>query len=170
MYRFVPIAKSMEVNHFQCEQEELVSYFKKYARQNHEKRIATCIVCLDQADQILGYYTFAMAQVAKQNLPPDLAKGIPGYPLGAIRIGRLARDRSMKGKGVGEALLRDCLQKVAALTSQKEVSMPAFRFILVDAKNDYAARFYESFGFVRFPDTPNLLVMTVETILKASRR
>jgi cytoplasmic iron level regulating protein YaaA (DUF328/UPF0246 family) len=36
---------------------------------------------LDQADQILGYYTFAMAQVAKHNLPPDLAKGIPAAML-----------------------------------------------------------------------------------------
>lgn len=169
MYRFVPISESMDVAKFECEDEQLDSYFKKFARQNHAKRIATCIVCLDQDDQIVGYYTFAMAQVAKQSLPPEFAKGIPGYPMGAIRIGRLARAASSKGKGVGAALLRDCLNKFVALASQNQVSMPAFRFILVDAKNDHAAKFYETFGFVRFPDAPNTLVMTVETILKAAR-
>jgi ribosomal protein S18 acetylase RimI-like enzyme len=167
MYQFAPIDKSIDTTTFECEEEQLTSYFRTYARQNHEKRIATCMVCLDRQNRIVGYYTFAMAQVAKQSLPPDLAKGIPGYPMGAIRIGRLARDKSAQGQGVGEVLLRDCLRRIVGLATTTDITGPAFRFILVDAKTEKAAKFYEKYGFVRFKDTTGALVLPLATAVAA---
>jgi hypothetical protein len=35
--------------------------------------------------------------------------------------------------------------------------------ILVDAKDEHAARFYEKFGFLRLPDTPRRLVLSIAT-------
>ena len=165
--RFLPIDDSMDQTGFACEDEALTTYFHRYARQNHTKGIATCIVCLNNANRIVGFYTFSMAQVAKQSLPPEAAKGIPGYPIGAIRIGRLARDISLRGTGMGKILLRDCLRKIAALARSRDVTVPAFKFILVDAKNEKAAQFYERFGFVRFVDTPATLVLPLATISDA---
>ena len=167
MYRFAPIDESMDRTKFECEEEPLTSYFRNYARQNHDKRIATCMVCLDQKNEIVGYFTFAMAQVAKESLPPDVAKGIPGYPLGAIRIGRLARDKSVRGKGVGEILLRDSLQRIVGFAVAKDLQVPAFKFILVDAKSERAVQFYEKFGFFRFVDTPSALVLPLATAIEA---
>lgn len=167
MYRIVPIDDSIDRTMFECEEVGLTAYFKNFARQNHDKRIATCMVCLDPRGRAVGYYTFAMAQVGKQSLPAEVAKGIPGYPMGAVRIGRLARDRSFRGKGLGEVLLRDCLLRIVNLALARDLPTRAFRFILVDAKSDHAARFYETFGFVRFVDTPATLVLPVATAIAA---
>lgn len=167
MYNFVPINDSMDRSTFDCEEEQLTTYLKHNARQNHDKRIATCMVCLDADNRIVGYYTFAMAEVAKKSLPLEVVKGIPGYPMGAIRIGRLARDYSVRGKGVGEVLLRDCLQRVVNHALSKEAIIPAFRFILVDAKNDKAIQFYQKFGFVRLLDESNALVLPLATAIEA---
>lgn len=167
MYNFVPINDSMDRSTFECESEQLTSYLKHHARQNHDKRIATCMVCLDTDSRIVGYYTFAMAEIAKKSLPPQVAKGIPGYPIGAIRIGRLARDQSVRGKGVGEILLSDCLKRVVQQALSKEAVVPAFRFILVDAKNDKAIHFYQKFGFVRLLDESVAMVLPLATAIEA---
>jgi GNAT superfamily N-acetyltransferase len=167
MYRFAPIDESMDRTAFNCEKEQLTAYFRLYARQNHERRIATCMVCLDAEDRVVGYYTFAMAQIAKHSLPPEVVKGIPGYPLGAVRIGRLARDVSVRGRGVGALLLRDCLTRIVGLAISAGMPMPAFRFILVDAKTAQAVQFYQGFGFVCFKDTPSVLVLPLATAIEA---
>jgi len=167
MYLFAPIDKSMDTSPFECEEEELTSYLKSFARQNHEKRIATCMVCLNSENRIVGYYTYAMAQVVKQSLPPDLAKGIPGYPMGAIRIGRLARDKIVRGQGLGEILLQDCLRRIVRFALAQDLPVPAFRFILVDAKNDQVAKFYQKFAFMRFSDTKSALVLPLATAIEA---
>jgi len=167
MVQFVPIDSLMDLKAFSCEEEPLTTYFHRYALGNHKKGIATCIVCLNSEGRIIGFYAFSMAQVAKQSLPPEAAQGIPNYPIGAIPIGRLARDISVKKQGVGVLLLRDCLRKIAALAQTKDGSVPAFRFVLVDAKSEKAAQFYESFGFIRFVDAPDTLVLPVATMIEA---
>ena len=106
-----------------------------------------------------------LAQIAKKNLPPDQARGIPGYPIGAIRIGRLASDLSFRGQGVAKILLRDCLSRIVLLARSAE--SPAFRFIIVDAKNDVAIKIYHSFGFILLPDNCQTLVLPVETVLSS---
>jgi ribosomal protein S18 acetylase RimI-like enzyme len=169
MYRFFPISGSMDLKAFSCEEEALTTYLHRYALGNHKKGIATCIVCQNAEDRVVGFYAFSMAQVAKENLPPEAAKGIPNYPIGAIRIGRLARDVSVKRQGVGELLLKDGLRKIAALGRTTDGSVPAFRFVLVDAKNEIAAQFYEKFGFIRFVDKPGALVLPLATVAEAIR-
>lgn len=76
-------------------------------------------------------------------------------------------DSGVTGKGVGETLLRDCLRRVVGFAIAKDLPVPAFRFILVDPKNEKAAQFYEKFGFVRFMDTPNALVLPLAAACEA---
>jgi GNAT superfamily N-acetyltransferase len=73
---------------------------------------------------------------AEVSLPPGLSKGLPRYPVPAMRVGRLAVDRSVQVKGVGSALLRNALQR--AITLSTEVGTCA---VLVDAINEQAKSF-----------------------------
>ena len=90
-------------------------------------------------------------------LQTDILKQLklPRYPaIGATLIGRLARDESFRGQGIGELLLVDAL-KVALRMSRKIASAE----VVVDAKDDRARSFYGGFGFVRFSEKRLLLRM-----------
>ncbi len=73
MLRFLPIDASMDLKAFSCEEEPLTTYFHRFALGNHKKGIATCVVCQNEDDRIVGYYAFSMAQVAKDSLLPEAA-------------------------------------------------------------------------------------------------
>ena len=158
----------IEENHrreeFNCGEEALNTYLRRYARQNHERNIARTFVAVDETDRVLGYYSLASASIEFASLPADLAKRVPRYPVPAVRIARLAVDRSMHGKGLGAALLANALRRI--LTASSEV---AVKVVLVDAKNERAADFYRHYGFRELNDTPMVLFLPIETIIDAAK-
>lgn len=159
------INKEVDRKLFDCGVKPLNDYFKKHSRQNDEKRIGSCFVALDSTGKPVGYYVYSMAQVLKSSLPLENTHGLPGYPIGAIRIGRLARDLSVRGQGLGDFLLKDCLQRIVSLSDNPDI--PGFRFVVVDAKNQEANNFYQKFGFISFQDETNTLFLPLDTVKKA---
>lgn len=149
---------------FDCGEEALNNYLRRYARQNHERNIARTFVAVDETDRVLGYYSLASASIEFASLPADLARRVPRYPVPAVRIARLAVDRSMHGKGLGAALLADALRRI--LTASSEV---AVKVVLVDAKNERAADFYRHYGFRELTDTPIVLFLPIETLIDAAK-
>ncbi len=93
------------------------------------------------APTILGYYTISNLSIEARDLPAELVKRLPRYPvLPATLIGRLAVDQSQRGKGLGGLLLFDALRRslatgIASLT------------VVVDAKDEHARAFYAHDGF-----------------------
>lgn len=152
---------------FDCGIESLNDFLKRYALQNLRKNVNVTIVTVseDNPKKILGYYSVSMAQVNFENLPTDLAKGIPRYPVPAMRIGRLAVDRATQGAGLGGELLRHALYR--ALELSREVGTC---IVLVDALDENAKGFYERYGFVSLVDLPLSLVLPMETISEARRK
>ncbi len=89
---------------------------------------------------------------------------LPHYrTIGATLIGRLARDLSYKGQGLGELLLSDALKLAWYMSHAAERPIASWA-VTVDAKDDKAKRFYEAFGFTPFEDTPQRLYMPMKTI------
>jgi GNAT superfamily N-acetyltransferase len=164
--RFVleKISRRVDRKAFGCGVGSLDEYLRRYALQSLEKNIGVTIVAVAEEDRtrILGYYTVSMAQVSVEHLPSSLSRGLPRYPVPAMRIGRLAVDRRAQGQGIGAALLRDALER--ALSISLEVGV---RVVVVDAIDEDAERFYERFGFVPLVDLPRTLVMPLETIARA---
>jgi len=112
------------------------------AGQDARKRVASCFVLLEGDDRsVRGYYTLSATAIHLAELPAALAKRLPRYPaVPATLMGRLAVDRSFRGRGLGEFLLLDAF----ARTLRSEIASFAF---VVDAKNDAAASFYARYGF-----------------------
>lgn len=75
-------------------------------------------------------------------------------------MGCLAAAQSVRGKGIGGMLLVDALQRTVRVAA--EIGIAA---VVVDAKIETAARINEHFGFSRFPDAPNRLVLPLKTAL-----
>jgi ribosomal protein S18 acetylase RimI-like enzyme len=74
----------------------------------------------------------------------------------------LARDEKRRGQGFGDLLLADAIRRI--LSASEEIAVFA---IIVDAKNDAASQFYQSFGFTPFPSNPKRLFMLTTTAVAA---
>ncbi|HEY1933016.1 MAG TPA: GNAT family N-acetyltransferase [Acetobacteraceae bacterium] len=104
------------------------------------------LLLLDGA--IAGYYTLSSTSVQLAELPGQMVRKLPRYPLvPATLLGRLAVDRRQQGKGYGRFLLADALFRAA----RSEIASFA---VIVDAKDENARRFYERESFLPFPDQP----------------
>ena len=118
------------------------------AGQDARKNMAAPFVLLLVDGTIAGYYTLSSTSVQLAELPEQVVRKLPRYPLvPATLLGRLAVDRRQQGKGYGRFLLADALFRAA----RSEIASFA---VIVDAKDDNARRFYERESFLPFPDQP----------------
>lgn len=137
---------------FACGEATLDRYFREHATQDMRRRVSNCFVAV-RDDAVVGFYTIASASIPATDLPKEIAKRLPRYPvLPAIRIGRLAVDQKSQGQGVGGVLLVDAMLRAL----RAEIS--GFT-LLVDAKNERAAAFYRHHGFMRLQDASNTLFL-----------
>ena len=108
----------------------------------------------------------AEPRVARIRRTPALAKkGLAHYDVPVFRLGRLAVDRTAQGRGLGGALLLRAADRCIRVA--EDVGGVA---LLIDAKNDRAARWYESYGAIRMDDSPLSLVLPLAVAADALKR
>jgi GNAT superfamily N-acetyltransferase len=159
-----PLTSEHEISFFSCGYEQLDRYLKRQASQDIRKNVAATFVMTERGSRkIIGFYTLAAASVRVDRFPERFAKKLPKYPLvPAILLGRLGVDLAQKGKGYGEVLLMDALNRCLKI---KDIGWMA---IVVDAKDDNSATFYEHYHFIRFSAASRRLFLprpTIATIL-----
>lgn len=135
-----------ERDSFACGVAALDDYLRQWAGQHQRDGIATTHVLIDdiQPTRILGYCSLSAAQLGLHDLREEDRKRLPTYPVPAIRVARLAVSQSEKGKGYGQFLLGHAVN--LALSVRKTMGV---RVVIVDAKDEQVAAFYEGFGFRR---------------------
>ncbi|HAX78660.1 MAG TPA: GNAT family N-acetyltransferase [Cyanobacteria bacterium UBA11372] len=148
---------------FDCGVPELNEYLKKYARQNDRRGIAKTFVAIPEGGNgdVAGYYSVSMAEIKRESLPENYRRGLPRYPVPAMRLGKLAVAVSMQGRGLGKKLLINCFEK--SLRLSEEVGIFA---VVVDAKDLQAKNFYLKYGFVTLEDDEFSLFIPLATIIK----
>ncbi len=121
-------------------------YFRERVTQDVQRRVASCFVAFDDGDAVAGFYTIAATSLVLDQLAADQAAKLPRYPVvPAVLLGRLAVATTHQGKRLGGALLADALLRA----TRSEVMAHA---MIVDAKDEAAARFYAHHGFVPLGD------------------
>lgn len=162
-----PLGKHHNSAAFDCGVEELGSYLRQRARQDTKRRIAATFVLSSDRPEVLGvpevivgYYTLSSTSVNVGELPEQVVRKLPRYPLlPATLIGRLAVDRRYQGKGYGEFLLVDALRRSFILTEQ--IGSAA---VIVDAGSDKAKAFYEHFQFISLINHSHRLFLPMAVI------
>jgi predicted GNAT family N-acyltransferase len=117
---------------------------------------------MSEDGRLVGYCTLTQDSIDAEDIPLELIKqlNLPRYDrIGATLIGRLARDLTRRGQGVGELLLLDALKR--ALAMSRDIASAA---VVVDAKDNKAHRFYQDFGFISFPNSKKRLFLPMVTI------
>ena len=129
---------------FDCGVEPLNRYLKTLAVQNRAKGIATSFVLVDsdQPASILGYYSLSAASLDFERLAEHDRKGLPAYPVPAVRIGRLATSMSGRGQRLGELLLQNAIKRILQARS-----MLGVHAVVVEAKDASVEAFYRRYGF-----------------------
>jgi GNAT superfamily N-acetyltransferase len=156
----LPLSEEHDRSRFDCGEASLNDFLKQYARQNEEKGVGRTFVLTREGEQrVLGYYTLAAGEVARDKLPPKAAKKLPKYPVPVVVLGRLAVDLSVQGEKLGRVLLKDALHRVLAVSQQ--IGCYA---VLVRALNTKAAEFYAKFSFEPLPGNPLELYLPLATL------
>ena len=141
---------------FNCGQSALDEYIRRYALQDVRRDLARVFVASPKDDLacLAGFFTLSAGSVNCSDLPEKLARKLPCYPVPVALIGRLAVDKDFQGKGLGSILLADACQKIRQARETLAVVG-----IVVDAKDDSAAAFYQHFGFIELPGKPGRLLL-----------
>ncbi len=137
---------------FDCGVTALNEYLQHIANQD-QKRGLTRVYVLAEQQQIIGYYSICAHSVPTDQLPTHRKPGTyQEAPF--LLLGRLAVDKRYQGQGYGDALIfhafsitKDAAEKIGTLG------------IIVDAKDETAACFYEKFGFKALSTSKNRLIL-----------
>lgn len=127
-----------------------------YARQSHESGAAKTFLAIDNADNksIRGFYSLAPGALAYADTPEMVRRGLARHDVPGFRLARIAVSQRWQGQGVGGQLLaaaaRRCLRAAAEVGGV---------VLIIDAKNDRAARWCASYGAVPLSNKPLTLVI-----------
>ena len=164
-WREEPIAKKHHRSTFDCGNQDLNDFLARFARQAHESGASKTYVAIDAADgtTVYGYYTLTPGEVAFSRVPAAARPGgSGGFPVGCIRLAKLAIARAMQGEGLGGQLLTAAGHRCIRASAEAGGSA-----LLIDAKNDRVAAWYALYGAVPLNDSPLSLMLPYATFLDA---
>lgn len=133
-----PLGPAHDTDGFICGSPEQTDWLVRHARQSMALS-ATRVFVVTPADssQVVAYYAWTMAQIRLADAPARLRKGAGRYPQPVALLARLGVHRDHEGKGLGTGLLRDVIQRVAAIS--QEIGC---RGLLVHCESERALNFY----------------------------
>ncbi len=155
-----PISKKHDRKSFDCGDPFLNDFLQRYARQSHESGAAKTFLAIDNADNkaILGFYSLAPGALAYADAPETVRRGLARHDVPGFRLTRIATHVRWQGQGLGGQLLaaaaRRCLRAAAEVGGV---------VLIIDAKNERAARWYSDYGAVPLSNKPLTLAMALAT-------
>lgn len=127
-----------EVDGFRCASVEQTDWLDHHARQSMAAgSTKVFVVTLADGRNVVAYYAWTMAQLVADDAPPRLRKGAGSYPQPVALLARLGVHRDHERQGLGAALLRDVIQRVAVISDEI-----GCRGLLVHCESERARDFY----------------------------
>lgn len=145
----VPLNREHDRGQFDCGEPGINKFLCEGAFQDQKLRLSrTSILVNENSDptRILGFHTLIITTVDQDLMPGDRPRIKRKIPV--ILLGQLAVDKEFQGQNYGNWLLSDVEFRV------KEIAeLVGVRSLMLDARTDALARWYEKRDFQRFPDS-----------------
>ncbi|MDO8877795.1 MAG: GNAT family N-acetyltransferase [Pseudolabrys sp.] len=156
-----PLTPAHDLSQFSSGKPALDEWLRTSALDSEGRTARTYVVC--EGNKVVGYYCISTGSVERRAMPSKMkrARGLPNQVPVAI-IGRLARDQTLIGKGLGKDLLRDALTRILAASR-----IIGLRAVLVHALDDDAVRFWKGQEFIECPVGARTFYLPIETITGA---
>src|SRR5579864_1750543 len=156
------ISESHDVSRFDCgAHESLNDWLKRFAFTNQKNESARTYV-VHRNGSVVGYYSISAGSVSLEESSPRAAKGLARHSIPVILLARLAVDKDEKGTGLGKALLKDALARIA-----QAADIVGARAVLVHAIDEQARKFYEHFDFEPSPTHELQLMLLMKDLRQA---
>jgi len=152
------LRREHRVESFDCGKEPLNRFLIRFALQSQFAGSAQTYLALSE-NEVVGYYTLTFGDVAFDDAPERLRKGIPRHPIPLMILARLAVASTWARKGIGSGLLKDALGRTLAAAD-----IAGLRAFAVHAKDDEARAFYERFDFIAAPSDPMHLFVLLKDV------
>jgi len=157
-FRIEPLGREHERESFSCGVRELDAYIRHQAGQDSRRDLATVFVLTPNGRQIVGYYTLSAHTLNARDLPAEIGRKLPRFPIPVTLLGRMAVSETSRGQGIGKLLLMDALER-AWLSSMQVASWA----VVVDTKAG-ARDFYLKHEFLQLPRSPDRLYLLMKSI------
>jgi GNAT superfamily N-acetyltransferase len=146
---------------FECGEPSIDRWFRDMAGQQASRDLAAVHLLIEQrTGQIAGFYTLGNYTVRALELPDAVGKKLPrAMPIPMHLLGRLGVHRAYQGQGIGKMLVNHAL-RLAEAQARDSASLG----VVVHALDARLAAWYQSLGFLPFPEHPLQLVMTMAAI------
>jgi GNAT superfamily N-acetyltransferase len=140
------LAQSHDLGPFDCgTHASLNDWLKRFAWGSQQSETSRTYV-VHRSGRVVAYYSIATGSARREDAPTRVAKGLASHPVPIILLTRLAVDKREQGTGLGKAMLKDALVRIAGAAD-----IVGARAVLVHAIDAEAAAFYRRFGFEPSP-------------------
>jgi GNAT superfamily N-acetyltransferase len=150
------------VDGFDCGREELNRFLVRFALINQQAGAAQTYVAVS-GGMVVGYYSLAVGEVAYDDAPGRLSKGLARHPVPIMLLARLAVGSAWQGRGLGSGMLKDAMRRTL-----QAADIAGIRAFAVHAKDETARSFYEHFGFLPSPTDPLHLFLLIKDLRRAA--
>lgn len=155
-----PLADHHLLSDFDSGVPSLDDWLRRRARANQASGASrTFVLC--EGERVVAYYALASGAVKGIEAPGRFRRNMPD-PIPVVVLGRLAIDRSLQGRGIGRALMRDALLRVAQAGEAIGI-----HGVLVHALSEAARAFYLAVGFEPSPLDPMTMMATATDLRHA---
>jgi len=159
-----PLARSHDLNAFDCGvHTSLSDWLRRFAWANQQSETSRTYV-VHRAGRVVAYYSIAAGSVRREDAPARVAKGLAHHPVPVILLTRLAVHEAEQGAGLGKAMLKDALIRIAAAAE-----IVGARSVLVHAIDAEAAAFYRHYGFEPSPTNDLHLMLLMKDLRRGLR-
>jgi GNAT superfamily N-acetyltransferase len=141
--------------------QSLNDWLQRFALANQKNESVRTYV-VHRSNSVVGYYSISAGSVSVEDASPRISKGLARHPIPVILLARLAVDKDEQGTGLGKALLKDALSRIA-----EAADIIGARAVLVHAIDEPARKFYEYFGFEPSPIHELRLMLLMKDLRKA---
>lgn len=165
--KFVSISKYARneyINNFDCGDNNLNEYLKKYARQNDHRRLGRTFLLIKDDFTVIGFYTLTTGEIRPDYLDEEERKRLPKYPIPCLRICRLAVDKKYQGSGFGKTMIKEIIKKTL------QISDIVGLFALIVEPKDSAVGFYEHYGFKNLKVVKKTMILPISCLKLIEKR
>jgi GNAT superfamily N-acetyltransferase len=161
VFRIEKLARHHLLDGFDCGEEALNRFLLRFAFPNQQANASQTYLGLT-GDEVAGFYTLVVGEVARQDAPERVKKGLAGHPVPLMLLARMGVSARSQGQGIGRGLLKDAIMRTLAAAD-----IAGIRAFAVHAKDEKARAFYERFDFIPSPTDPLHMFVLIKDLRHA---
>lgn len=147
---------------FSCGVQRLDNFLKITASKYVKEDNGRIYVAVERGSgRVVGFHAINPHAIDVSEFDEKTRKRLPGGRdrISAFYLSMLARDLSVRGRGLGPLLLADVFHRCLAAAD-----IAGGRFIVLDALDEGAAQLYTSIGFTPLPSQPARMVISMAKV------